>query len=99
MPKEKILIVDDEPSILHLTMDVLTKEGYAVKGASSGREALETVEGEKFDLLLTDIVMPDMDGLELLQRAREVHPDITAVIMTGYGTVDITLLIAKWTLI
>jgi len=91
LPRKKILIVDDEPSILHLTADVLAKEGYAVKGAGSGHDALEMVEREKFDLLLTDVVMPDMDGLELLRRAREVDPSIAAVVMTGYGTVDITI--------
>lgn len=91
MPKEKILIVDDEPSILHLTMDVLTKEGYDVRGTNYSGEALEIIEKERFDLLLIDVVMPDINGLELLQRAREFDPNVTAVIMTGYSTVDITV--------
>jgi signal transduction histidine kinase len=91
MPKEEILIVDDEPAILRLTMGALSKAGYIVKSASSGHDALGMLKGENLDLLLVDVVMPDMDGLELLRRAREVAPDITAVIMTGYGTADIAV--------
>jgi len=90
LPKERILIVDDEPSILQLTMDVLTKEGYDVRGANSSREALEIIEKESFDLLLIDVVMPDINGLELLQTVREFDLDVAAIIMTGYGTVDVT---------
>ena len=88
MPEGKILIVDDEPSILDLSMKVLSKESYQVTIAHSGYEALERAKGEKFDLLVTDIVMPEMDGLELLQRLQELYPDIAAVIITGYGTME-----------
>jgi len=91
LPKERILIVDDEPAILLLTTNALTKEEYDVRGTNSGHEALGIIERESFDLLLIDVLMPDINGLELLQRAREFDPNVTAVIMTGYSTVDITL--------
>lgn len=91
MPKEKILIVDNEPSTLHLTVDALANEGYAVKGTSSGHDALAMLEEERFDLLVTDVVIPEVDGLELLRRARDIDRDIIAIIMTDYGTIDITI--------
>jgi len=84
----KVLVVDDEPSILELSWKVLAKEGYSITTAHSGCEALKRAKGEKFDLLVTDIIMPEMDGLELLQRLRELYPDIAAVIITGYGTME-----------
>jgi putative nucleotidyltransferase with HDIG domain len=88
MVREKVLIVDDEPSVLDLSAKVLAKEQYLVATAHSGYEALEIAKGKKFDLLMTDIVMPEMDGLELLQRLRELYPDIAAVVITGYGTIE-----------
>jgi putative nucleotidyltransferase with HDIG domain len=91
MPEAKVLAVDDEPSILSLVERVLVKQGYKVKSASSAQNALEILTEEKFDLLLTDIVMPGMDGLELLQKVRERRPDITAVIITGHATLDFAI--------
>ncbi len=88
MAREKILVVDDEPSIVHLCVRVLDEEGYVAKGALSAEQALEMVKEESFDLLVTDIVMPGMDGLELLQKVREKYPEIGAVIITGYATLD-----------
>lgn len=85
---KKILVVDDEVSILDLSRKVLSKEGYLVITAGSGYEALEMAKRESFDLLLADIVMPKMDGLELLRRFRELYPDIPAIIITGYGTIE-----------
>ena len=88
MVRERVLIVDDEPCVLDLSAKVLAKEQYLVTTAHSGYEALEVAKRRKFDLLMTDIVMPEMDGLELLRRLRELYPDITAVVVTGYGTIE-----------
>ncbi len=91
MAREKILVVDDEPSIIKLIVKVLSKADYAVKAALSAEDALEIVRKERFDLLLTDIVMPGIDGLELLRRVRQTCPDIAVVIVTGHATLDLTI--------
>ena len=85
---DKILIVDDENHIRESTMRLLQRKGYETTGAGSGAEALEKLAKESFDLVLLDIRMPGMSGLELLRRAKEMDPDIMALIMTGYGTVE-----------
>ena len=63
-------------------------EGYEVSPASCGKEALNALAGQSFDLALLDIRMPGMDGMELQQHLAEADPDLAVVIMTGYGTVD-----------
>ena len=88
MPNERILVVDDKPLILDIAGRILTKEGFQVVSASSGYEALGIMEKLDFDLLLTDIKMPGMGGMELLRIFKERRPDAAAVIFTGYGTMD-----------
>ena len=66
----------------------LEAEGYAVTGFSSARQALEQLRQSQFDLLLTDLMMPEMDGIALLRAAQEIDRDLAGVVMTGYGTVD-----------
>jgi len=66
----------------------LEAEGYAVTGFSSARQALEQLRQSQFDLLLTDLMMPEMDGIALLCAAQEIDPDLAGVVMTGYGTID-----------
>lgn len=88
MAHESILIADDEPDVLDLCQRILTAEGYRVEIARTGREALERARESFFDLLLTDIKMPGMNGLETAQAVKETHPGIICVIMTGYSTMD-----------
>jgi len=88
MSGEKVMVVDDEPGIVDVCINVLAQEGYAVSGAYSGHEALEIAKQGRVDALVVDIVMPEMDGLELLQRLHDVYPDIVAVVMTGYAVID-----------
>jgi len=88
--KRRILVVDDEDPILELVTKVL-KEDYAVDTARDGIEALDKLQQSKYNILLTDIVMPNMDGLTLLKKARELDPFIQVIVMTGYLSVDITL--------
>jgi two-component system response regulator HydG len=83
-----ILVVDDDRSNLDSVRMVLEKEGYRVLGAGSGREALEVLRRERVHLMLTDFMMPGMDGLELLKAARQVVPETDVVIMTAYGTIE-----------
>ena len=85
---EKILITDDERYVLEATTRRLRNRGYDVTGAASGAEALRRISKEPYDLLLLDIKMPEISGLELLRRAREINPEIMAIIVTGYGSVE-----------
>jgi signal transduction histidine kinase len=91
MPDERILVVEDEPDVLELCTRILSREGYDVKGAMSGLEAVKMAKEEKFDLLLTDIVMPGMDGLETARAIKESNPDIVCVAITAYGTLEIAI--------
>jgi signal transduction histidine kinase len=84
----KVLIADDEPTIRELMSLVLERDGHAVATANDGVRALEMLQAEHFDVLLSDIQMPHMNGLELLKRAREIQPDLIVVVMTGFGTIE-----------
>lgn len=81
----RILVVDDEPVVLSLVEDTLEDRNCLVKTASGGEEALRKITSEEFDILITDIRMPHMTGTELVQRAREIAPDISVIFMTGYA--------------
>lgn len=84
----RLLIVDDEPMQLRALCDTLQMEGYATRGFGSPREALAAVRAGEFDLLLTDLMMPEMDGIALIAALRGIDPQIGAVVMTGHGTID-----------
>ena len=71
MAKKKILIVEDEESLLKLESILLTSKGYDVRGVSNGREALEAIAEEKPDLVLLDIMLPEIDGFEVCQRIKD----------------------------
>ncbi|MCX7926277.1 MAG: sigma-54 dependent transcriptional regulator, partial [Fimbriimonadales bacterium] len=82
-----ILIVDDELNIRRVLERAFAKEGYQVQTAEGGHQALRLLEETPCDLMLTDVVMPDMTGLELLKRARQKYPSMQVVLMTAYGTI------------
>src|SRR5215510_3563692 len=86
MPAEKILVVDDEQSMAQFLGIVLRKEGYQVVTANNGRDALEKVKSEGPDVVITDIKMPGMDGIQLLQGIKKHDPGIPVVIMTAYAS-------------
>ncbi|HWP56363.1 MAG TPA: sigma-54 dependent transcriptional regulator [Candidatus Acidoferrales bacterium] len=86
--KDRVLVVDDEPNILALFERVLGKEGYRVECASAAEAALGRLETEWFDLIISDLKMPGLDGLELLKRAKALNPGVPFVILTAYGTVE-----------
>jgi signal transduction histidine kinase len=88
MSKEKVLIVDDEREILELCKRILTTQGYVVTTANNGVEALKAVQQKSFDLLLTDIKMPGMTGLDIAQTLKETDPNLICVVMTGFATLD-----------
>jgi DNA-binding NtrC family response regulator len=87
MDAPRILVVDDEESIQMLLREALTAWGYRVTCVGSGREALEAMQGQLFDLALVDIRMPEMDGLTFLREVKKRDESIEVVIMTGYPTV------------
>ncbi|MEE4356764.1 MAG: sigma-54 dependent transcriptional regulator [Desulfococcaceae bacterium] len=89
MSERKILIVDDEPDMLRLLKRSLKPDLHCrVECESSPKQALQRISLEDFDLILADIKMPEMDGLELLGLIRKDHPDLTVVMMTGHGTIE-----------
>jgi signal transduction histidine kinase/CheY-like chemotaxis protein len=83
-----ILVVDDEEIMLKLACDALRSQGHRVSGASGAHEALDKLRQEKFDFILTDIKMPEMDGMELIQAAHQINPSLGAIFMTGYASLD-----------
>jgi two-component system, sensor histidine kinase and response regulator len=84
----RLLIVDDEAAQLRALCDTLQLEGYVTQGFGSGQEALATLSPGEFDLLLTDLMMPGMDGITLIDAAKKIDPAIGALVMTGHGTID-----------
>lgn len=85
---DSILIVDDEEGLQASLVTAFTKEGYRAAGAGSAREALGLLAQAPYDVLLTDLVMPEMDGLALLERVRRNHPVVVVILMTGGATVE-----------
>lgn len=85
---ETICIVDDEPAILHSLSNILEDEGYQVVVATNGVEGMKVVRSDSPDLVLLDIWMPEMDGLETLKRLRSQFPGILVVMMSGHGSIE-----------
>ena len=85
---ENILIVDDEKNYPTIIGEILAEDGYTSLTASSGMEALDILNNESIDLVLTDVKMPGMSGIQLLEKIKEINPDIPVIIMTAYGSVE-----------
>ncbi len=83
-----ILVVDDERDIRDGSERILTRKGYEVTKASNGEEALERVKETLFAIVLLDLKMPGMDGLEVLRRIRQSHPEVLVIVITGYATIE-----------
>ncbi len=83
----RILIVEDDRNTLSGLLEILQEEGYEVKGVDSGKKALRTLEREQFDILLTDLRMPDLDGVQLYEQSRATHPEMKTIVMTAYSSV------------
>ena len=84
----KILIAEDDRELLQLFQHVLTKNGYAVKGVSDGKEALEALDADYYDLLISDIMMPVMDGYELVSTLRESGSNVPVMMITAKDAFD-----------
>ena len=85
----KILVVDDQPGVRRLLQEVLRSAGYQVETASSGFEALSMLPQVTPDLILLDMKMPGMDGLETLRIIRETDQNVRVIVMTAYGELEI----------
>ncbi len=87
-PRARLLVVDDETAQMKALCETLAQEGYATTGFTSARLALECLASQEFDLVLTDLMMPEMDGIALLRAAQQIDRDLAGVVMTGHGTID-----------
>ncbi|HYE16344.1 MAG TPA: response regulator, partial [Pyrinomonadaceae bacterium] len=83
-----ILIVDDEPGMRQLLSLVFGRSGHSVRAAEGGAKAIEMLRREPADLIVSDVKMPDMTGIELLRKAREFLPDAAVIMMTAFATVE-----------
>jgi two-component system response regulator AtoC len=86
--QDSILIVDDEPLVCKSLSELVTREGYKAQVAYDAYEALQTIQQDRFPVVVADINMPKMNGLELMQRTKESFPDTAVILITGYATVE-----------
>ena len=84
----RVLVVDDEVAQMKALCSTLEFEGYRPTGFSSARQALAHLRAGEHDLLLTDLMMPEIDGIELIRSARARDPELAGIVMTGHGTID-----------
>jgi len=92
---ERILVVDDELHVRILYSRVLEKEGYKVDCVASGGEALEKLAAESFDLVVTDLKMNGVDGLEVVKQGKVVSPKVPFILISGYGTAQTAVTAAQ----
>jgi two-component system response regulator HydG len=88
VPERTLLVADDDPGLRESLERTLTREGYRVILASDGRAALERLQGGAVDLIVTDLKMPGLTGLELLRAAKAIAPDVDVILLTAFGTVE-----------
>jgi two-component system cell cycle response regulator CpdR len=88
-PMIRILLAEDDSVMREYLTRALERSGYAVSAVDRGTEAMPLIQSERFDLLLTDIVMPEMDGIELAQKAAEIAPDMRVMFITGFAAVTL----------
>lgn len=85
MESKRILVVDDQESMRDMLVDLLDTMGHEARTASGGAEALDALRREVVDLVITDLNMPQMDGLELTKRIKSTSPQVPVIVITGYG--------------
>jgi DNA-binding NtrC family response regulator len=83
-----VLVVDDEVNIRNALVTILEKKGYRVCGAGTGDEALQLLEETRVDMVITDLRMPGMGGLEFLRRLKDKWSDTEVIVMTAFGSID-----------
>jgi DNA-binding NtrC family response regulator len=83
-----ILIIDDEKSIRNVLRDILQHEGYQVEEAADGEQGIKMFQSKNFDLVLCDIKMPKMDGMEVLQQIMAINSEVPVIMISGHGTIE-----------
>lgn len=86
--QKKILLVDDEAEFVTTLAERLEIRGFKAEAATSGKQALEFIKDRNFDAAILDVKMPGMDGLQVMKKIRELHPDVPIILLTGYGSTD-----------
>ncbi|MBV9511068.1 MAG: sigma-54-dependent Fis family transcriptional regulator, partial [Caulobacteraceae bacterium] len=86
-PAQSVLIADDEPNIRRILQALFVKDGYEIHVAENGHKALQIADAQPITLLITDLIMPDMNGVELLQKIKQRHPDVVVIMITAYATI------------
>ncbi|MFH1292649.1 MAG: response regulator [Pseudomonadota bacterium] len=89
--KNMLLVIDDDEAVVKRLKKVLEKEGYEVVGANSGKEGLNIIANNKIDVVITDIKMDDMDGIEVIQRAKKLYRDIEGIVVTGFKDQELAI--------
>ena len=84
----KILVVDDDKQLVDLFVEYLTGVGYKVHSAFNGKEALDLFKNDKYQLVVTDIEMPEIDGMTLIDKIKAVDKNVVVIVITGYGTIE-----------
>ncbi|WP_054689485.1 sigma-54-dependent transcriptional regulator [Desulfosarcina cetonica] len=88
MKNHKVLFVDDDQQILSIVQQFLSRCGFAVETESSGLKAIERVRNQHFSVVFSDLIMPEINGMELLRRIKEASPETEVIIVSGYGTIE-----------
>ncbi|HEX9900920.1 MAG TPA: sigma-54 dependent transcriptional regulator [Candidatus Methylomirabilis sp.] len=86
--RPRVLVVEDDPEMLAMVCEHLEAEGYGAVGAGRGADAITRLRSAEFDVVLTDLKMPDVDGMEVLRVARESRPDVPVILVTAFGTIE-----------
>jgi|GEM_PF-380883 diguanylate cyclase (GGDEF)-like protein len=91
----RVLVVDDEVLVRTLLTDILEEEGYAVETAENGQDGIRLLEDQSFDMVISDIVMPKKNGIEVLVAAKRIDPNLPVIMITGYPSVDTVIRLVK----
>lgn len=86
--KAKVLVVDDEKLVVDMLVEYLEKRDYCAVGVCDGKTAMKEFEGGNYDLVITDLVMPEMDGMDLLEAMKAINPRVMVLMISGYGTIE-----------